>query len=479
MKEFEDGIDVRADSESSSAAHLETRRLYSNVLMVVVFCSLLTASGPAQWTPAVNAIKLPDSLVFVTAGTVTNTSLVWHPVAQRYYSVRVGNVGFPLETWLPTGGLSIAQTTAGVDTRGMWYNPATAQVERNCFATVGWASMEVDGSLNATNTFTVLLTGQLQPTAQSMGVLEPATNSVLFYSAGNLQVRSRATGLVVQTLPLTGTPLTSVSADCLIYTGQLGYEIGLLDYVNKRVLLFSRATGAFSGMSQLPATAVTAAAYRLGYTNDRFWLFNSATKTWNAYCIWTQQCSMILPVELIGWSARCDGGKAHLSWTTASEHNSSHFALERSTDAVKWEALGEVPAAGYSQQIIEYTLTDAQVPSGAVVYYRLRQVDLDGREEVFAALSVERCDEEQVKLAVLPNPTDGWVTIGWHAVQESGPVSALRVLDVHGRIVHEQLVAPEAIAATQDLTALAAGTYIVIALDKVGMRVATARLVRR
>ena len=136
-----------------------------------VFATLASTTC-AQWTPAPLALKLPDSLVFATSATVTNTTLVWHPVNQRYYSVRVGNVGFPLHTWLPTGGASIAQTTAGFDTRGLWYNPATGGMERNGFSGFGWGTLDVDGALNAVSTYSVIFTGALQPNVQSMGVFD-------------------------------------------------------------------------------------------------------------------------------------------------------------------------------------------------------------------------------------------------------------------------------------------------------------------
>jgi hypothetical protein len=200
----------------------------------------------AQLTPLTNAVKLPDSLVFATTATVNNTVLTWHPVHQRYYSVRVGNAAFPLHTWLASGGPSVAQTTAGIDTRGLWYNPNTGLVERNGFAAIGWATMDIDGGLNATNSFTSLFTGQLQPTTQAVGTYDPVTNTVLFYSAGVVQVRSRATGAVLSTLPLTGVPLVSIATDIMIYTGQAGYEIGLLNVAAKQVLFFSRATGVYA-----------------------------------------------------------------------------------------------------------------------------------------------------------------------------------------------------------------------------------------
>jgi hypothetical protein len=218
----------------------------------------------------------------------------------------------------------------------------------------------------------------------------------------------------------------------------------------------------------------------MGYANDRFWLFNSATKTWNAYCLWNEGCAMnVLPVELLDQQVECEEGQVRLRWWTGSEQSASHFVVEGSNDASEWRPVGRVQAVGQSQQTVAYEWWNAEPLAHAVAYFRLRQVDLDGREEVFPVLSVERCFKEQGELAVMPNPTDGWVMIGWHAVQENGQVSALRVLDVHGRIVHEQAVHPDTPAATQDLTVLAAGTYTVVALDKAGKRVATARLVRQ
>lgn len=398
-------------------------------------CTALLHTARSQWTPAPNAIKLSDSLVFATSASITGASLVWHPLNQRYYSLRVGNSAFPLCTWLPSGGPSIALTTAGVDTRGMWFNPTTAQVERNCFAAIGWATMGIDGSLNATNAFTMIFTGALQPGTQSGGTFDPATNTVLFYSAGNVQIRSRATGTVLQTLALSGVSLANVTPDCMIHTGQLGYEIGLLDFVSKQVLFFSRTTGAYSGMCQLPPTAVTSSGYRLGYTNNRFWLLNSTTKTWNAYCIWSEQCAMILPVELVEWKGGCAEGRIRLTWATASEANSSHFVVERSQDAQQWEPVGQVPAAGHSQHVIEYAWGDASPLSRSIVYYRLRQVDLDGHDELFPTLHLQACTQEGTTLLLFPNPAEDQLNLQLIAPKERDRPVIIAVHDMQGRVV--------------------------------------------
>lgn len=443
---------------------------------------LFTVRLYAQWTPSANAIKLPDSLVFVSTAASNHATLVWHPVNQRYYSLRIGGTNFPLETWLPTGGLSIAQTTCGIDSRGLWYNPTTGLIERNCWGALGWATLDTDASLNAMNTFTSLFTGQLQPTPQSVGAFDPVLNQVLFHSAGTIQVRDRANGAIIQNIVLTGSPATlgNTNSESVIWTGQVGYEIGLLDWATKRVLLFNRATGAFSGQSQLPAVALTHSQFRFCYTNGKVWLFNPTLRKWNAYCIWNEVCpSITLPVEMMRQEVICDGGRARVSWTTASEWETSHFVIERSSDAAEWDGVGQVPASGNSQQVVEYTWLDNAPPAFATVYYRLRQVDLDGREELFGALSMERCIEDDAHLLVMPNPAEGEVHVGWATGTNGLGVYELLLMDMQGRVVLSEKLFSDLRWTTLDLSALSAGTYMIIAQDMDGLRKAVERVVKR
>lgn len=391
------------------AALPEPLAMCTSALLRVLSLLLVSLNGlgvRAQATPAANAIKLPDSLVCVSATFTGNASLVWHPVDQRYHSLRPGTNSYPLETWLPTGGLSISQTTCGVDSRGLWYNPNTAQIERNCFNAIGWATMGIDGALNATNAFTMLHTGMLQPNAQSVGAYDPTTNSVLFYNAGSLHRYSHATGTLIGTTPLTGVALTGVALYFVLYTGQSGYEVGLYDCTSRRVLLFNKITGAFTGMSQLPASAVatTAGSFRFAYTNNRFWLFNSALKKWNAYCIWQQVCDATLPVELLSFTGACEKAPM-LNWSTGSERNSSHFEVQRSTDLHTWDDVARLPAQGNSMQRVEYDYHDPHAPASDVLYYRLRQVDLDGTHAYFGPVAVATC--VTAELMLYPNPNNG------------------------------------------------------------------------
>lgn len=439
---------------------------------------LLCAHGATgQWTPAAIAVKLPDSLIFTSLTANIHATLVWHPGKARYYSLRIGNSTFPLETWVAGNSTSVCTATAGIDSRGLWYNPATDAIERNCLGTLGWATMGIDAASCATGVPTTIFTGQLQATTQSCAAFDPVLGQVLTYAAAttSVQFRSRATGALVQTLLLTGTSFATVNTESIIWTGQLGYEIGLLDWSNKRVLLFNRATGAFTGMSQLPATAATNSQFRFCYTNHRVWLFTAATRKWNAYCIWNEGCPLTpLPVELTAFEGACAGGKPTLRWSTASERNSSHFTVQRGADGHQWDDVGEVPAAGDSQAHIDYYWEDPQPRNGPTVLYRLRQVDLDGASEVFDAVSVH-CSNAPTELLAYPNPATHRV---WLQLPAGTAEHTIEVLDLHGRVQYTRHSSANDAIDPIDLTGWGRSAYVLVVRSAHGAVVGRAVVVK-
>ncbi|HRD53318.1 MAG TPA: hypothetical protein PKY96_11800, partial [Flavobacteriales bacterium] len=129
--------------------------------------------------------------------------------------------------------------------------------------------------------------------------------------------------------------------------------------------------------------------------------------------------------------------------------------IERSGDAEYWETAGQVLAAGHSQQVIEYTWRDEHPLSSSITYYRLRQVDLDGREEVLAMLSLSACSSGDAALTVKPNPTDGMVEVRWPAQDGPHALRELRILDMNGRTLRTVRVDVEALGLVLDLSFLA------------------------
>lgn len=184
-----------------------------------------------------------------------------------------------------------------------------------------------------------------------------------------------------------------------------------------------------------------------------------------------------LPVEMLWMEAECDGGTPTLSWATATEQNNSHFVIERSIDVAEWVAVGQVEGAGHSQQQIEYSWSDPAPAEAPVVYYRLRQVDLDGREEELAMLPLEACAGVSSELTVLPNPTQGMVAVRWSSADPTSGSRELRVLDTEGWILHQEEVNADAPGVLMDLSHLTPGVYMVNV--RAGDRFRTQRLVRQ
>lgn len=94
-----------------------------------------------------------------------------------------------------------------------------------------------------------------------------------------------------------------------------------------------------------------------------------------------------LPVELTDFNVELIEEGVELTWTTATEINNDYFTVEKSTDAVNFEMIDEVPGAGNSQAILNYSYIDDNVFNG-VSYYRIKQTDFNGEFEYFPALSL-------------------------------------------------------------------------------------------
>jgi hypothetical protein len=86
----------------------------------------------------------------------------------------------------------------------------------------------------------------------------------------------------------------------------------------------------------------------------------------------------VLPVKFLGFSAVMKNKDVLVQWSTTEEVNASVFELERSYDASNWSTIAYVAATGNSSATTNYSYTDKNITSGTV-YYRVKQVDMDGK----------------------------------------------------------------------------------------------------
>lgn len=168
----------------------------------------------------------------------------------------------------------------------------------------------------------------------------------------------------------------------------------------------------------------------------------------------TVSCTpVVLPLELLAFTAEQQDATVHLSWSTATEHNTLRFSIERMHGAQEWETIGEVPAAGNSAAETRYDFRDASAPTGHN-YYRLRMIDTDGGQSYSPTVhALFRPPHDGP--GVFPNPTAGsfWVR---------GDVTGLTIVDAMGRVVRHRIDRVQGQACEVSLPAAPPGVFTVI-----------------
>ncbi|MBO2011704.1 T9SS type A sorting domain-containing protein [Hymenobacter negativus] len=116
-----------------------------------------------------------------------------------------------------------------------------------------------------------------------------------------------------------------------------------------------------------------------------------------------------LPVELTTFTGAAQASTVALKWTTASEKNSAYFQVERASAEApeRYQAIGQVSAAGSSTHALVYSFVDARPLAQA--YYRLKQVDKDGTTAYSPIVAVRTTPV--LALQAYPNPTNGRLTV--------------------------------------------------------------------
>ncbi len=108
-----------------------------------------------------------------------------------------------------------------------------------------------------------------------------------------------------------------------------------------------------------------------------------------------------LPVELTKFQAVQQSTQVYMQWETATERNTSHFEIERSTNGFSFETIGKRSSAGNTTIAQQYNYNDINPKSG-LNYYRLKIVDLDGSFE-YSHIEVVKF-ESAPSIQLFPNP---------------------------------------------------------------------------
>jgi hypothetical protein len=217
------------------------------------------------------------------SGTYAN-AVVYNPLLNLYYASYGGNETYPLETFDKKGKV-LYSTTTGADMRGMWWNPKTEKLEGNCFSDGGIVSVEIREDGYAGGSPKTIFKGRLQPDDQSAGAFDYVDNQVLYYFEGKIYKYGRLNGNYIEAMKLRNMPakFDDIDYNTLIFTGQEGVEIGILNYVAKEIYFFDKKTGEYTKTMKLPADAPTSDRMRFAFANNYVWLYDHSVRTWIGY----------------------------------------------------------------------------------------------------------------------------------------------------------------------------------------------------
>ncbi len=141
----------------------------------------------------------------------------------------------------------------------------------------------------------------------------------------------------------------------------------------------------------------------------------------------------VLPVSLLDFKAAITTNKTvAISWATSAEINNKLFVVEKSSDGVHFTTLQSVTGVGNSTLQHNYVVFD-NTPFDGITYYRLQQIDNDGKTTVSNVVSVNMNNAVINYFSVFPNPVNDQLTLNVNAKNDQK--ATIVITDIFGRIL--------------------------------------------
>lgn len=185
-----------------------------------------------------------------------------------------------------------------------------------------------------------------------------------------------------------------------------------------------------------------------------------------------------LPIELVAFTGKRVGDAIELFWRTATEQNNDFMEVQRSKNGKTFETLSKIQSQAevYSAKPLDYHYTDEH-PLTGVNYYRLRQVDLDGKEEFHSIIAVLFKDQEDKTKGITLFPSVVIDQLNLALPEEARTEGDLYISDMSGRVRSQLTVERGMQQRSIPVQQLATGQYVLVV--RIGRDVQTARFVKQ
>jgi hypothetical protein len=158
-----------------------------------------------------------------------------------------------------------------------------------------------------------------------------------------------------------------------------------------------------------------------------------------------------LPVTWKYFKGKVRGNaEINLQWATTEENNAFSYEIERGKDALNFQKTGEVMAFGNTKDEQQYDYVDNTAVPGTY-YYRIKQMDKNGKYDYSRIISVKMEDKEAISL--FPNPVTDQLKI-----QSEKMIYSLEAFNSKGVKIHSSSVSGNSILF--DMNGYPGGMYI-------------------
>ncbi|MDB5225941.1 MAG: lipoprotein [Bacteroidota bacterium] len=169
-----------------------------------------------------------------------------------------------------------------------------------------------------------------------------------------------------------------------------------------------------------------------------------------------------LPVELMQFAITAVNNQYFLlNWATASENNNAGFEVERCDDSLHFSKIGWVQGHGNSSMIERYQFDDKDVVVEKNYYYRLKQIDKEGKITYSRIVTSRLRGENIFSISpVYPNPVNDEASIDIYAPEPE--IIKIEFIDILGQQMQqlEYQLSQGWNKIKLEAGSLAAGTYV-------------------
>lgn len=165
----------------------------------------------------------------------------------------------------------------------------------------------------------------------------------------------------------------------------------------------------------------------------------------------------LLPLNLISFNASRKQNEVLINWIVANEINNIKFDVQRSMNGVDYTSIATILGKNNTGAVERYEYIDKQIAAKNLLYYRLKQTDINGRYSYSPIVTV-KFDNKQL-YTILPNPVKDRLNIKQAIFNNEE--NKIEIYDTKGNKLYVSNIIMNGGTGSIDVSKLPPGNYII------------------